>query len=103
MGAQAFAELRRTHEELKLRPTPPSDLRLPEGYAEVTGVGQPKEGVESVTLPDGTVIPSAEGDLLDAMEDQKTCIRWLEDQIRVKASGATPVRNQRYTSWNVTT
>ena len=42
MGAQAFAELRRTHAELKLRPTPPSDLRLPEGYTEVTGVGRPK-------------------------------------------------------------
>ena len=90
MGAQAFAELRRTHEELKLRPTPPSDLRLPEGYPEVTGVGQPKEGIESVTLPDGTVIPSAEGDLLDAMEAQKKCIRWLEDQIRVKGLGCHP-------------
>ena len=90
MGAQAYAELRRTHEEMKLRPTPPSDLRLPEGYTEATGVGQPKEGIESVTLPDGTVIPSAEGDLLDAMEIQKKCIRWLEDQIRVKGLGCHP-------------
>ena len=55
MGAAAFAEVRRTHENLKLRPTPPSGLHLPEGFTGA-GVGQAKEGVSSVTLPDGTVL-----------------------------------------------
>jgi hypothetical protein len=44
MGAEGFAEVRRTHDSLKLRPTPPSDLRLPEGF-DSAGIGNAREGV----------------------------------------------------------
>ena len=39
MGAAAFAHCRSTHAALKLRPTPPSDLRLPEGFTGATRCG----------------------------------------------------------------
>ena len=90
MGAEAFAHCRSTHAALKLRPTPPSDLRLPEGFTGVTGVGQPKEGVASVTLRDGTMLPRDEGDLVDAMEVNKQFIKRLNDHIGVKGLGAHP-------------
>ena len=89
MGAAAFAEVRRTHENLKLRPTPPSGLHLPEGFTGAR-VGHAKEGVSSVTLPDGTVLPSEQGDILEAMSIQAVYIKRLEDHIRVKGHGCHP-------------
>ena len=53
-------------------------------------MGQPREGVASVTLRDGTVLPRDEGDLIDAMELHKDFIKRLESHISVKVLGAHP-------------
>ena len=89
MGAQAFAAVRSTHESLKLRPTPPSDLHLPEGFGG-EGIGKAREDVSSVALPDGTIMPRDHGDILAAMDEQTACIRRLEDHIRVRGLGCHP-------------